>query len=319
MILASFPSRIGQTLILHFKYSYDKCRFCLIPDAVLKAYLCADPVRATKGFTWGRKGLWIGDRGKGSRAVNAALNITKILAKSPEGPSATEQVDSTVANLERDAVYGFGQQLSALGSMFDFILDDGGRIKTLGDALNNPSDPEWYWDGSVTTGQMLTVLSRAMEQSYYQSLTAVVFDVKELTVDPGDEDPGKWCSYRGITGCHYTYEKWPQQAFQLDRSWVEEKGPYDNFGPRSIIPFLHRTDGKNDGKPDGNFLQQKIFGPVSQNGLGVWKPFLFRRWPFPRTYCDPTSTDNGTCDDPTFAEGEQLGPSGWGRNGRSSM
>ncbi|MGH9845671.1 MAG: PKD domain-containing protein, partial [Blastocatellia bacterium] len=250
--------------------------------------------------------------------VQAAVKIASNLAKSPEGPSATELVATKVGELDEQAAYGFAQQLSALGTMFDVVLEDWPKIEALGKALNNPTDPNWSWNGSQPTGQLLNAMTPGIEASIYQSILASVYTVREMNlnfkVTGGRLDPGGYCyDYLG-TGCNRHFEMWPDGAWYRSLVWNEFPDDNDISQPDASIPLLTRISPDN-GKPATDLIA-KLTGPVSAGGLNIWPPFILRRWPaLPRNYCDQNYTNRGKCNQPAATNCEQLGPSGLGNPG----
>lgn len=235
------------------------------------------------------------------------LNITKLLAKTPEGPSATEQIESKVANLAGDAVTGFNQQLAALGSLFEVIYQDPGKIAALGQKLTSGSD-QWAWQGTTTTAQLLEVFERSARISYYQSLLATVATVQNMVADYGST-PAGWCRYNVINSCTHPYSKVPQEAYSISLSWEEGENLFHQTGPHSLIPFLE----PNEGLAINRTLLQHLYAPVSQGGLGVPQPYVLRRWSFKHQYCTGQYYQDSRCglDQPQMAE--ELGPSGLGQ------
>jgi hypothetical protein len=57
-------------------------------------------------------------------------------------------------------------------------------------------------------------------------------------------------------------------------------------------------------EPPGENLRTQLFTPVSQGGLGVYRPAFFEGWPFPRVQCDPTFNA-------PFGDGESIGGCNW--------
>jgi len=86
-------------------------------------------------------------------------------------------------------VASFNEQLVALGSMFDVILQDGGKIQALGQDLGS-NNPQWSWNLS-TPGLLLDAIIEPTEKlSYYQSLMATVYAVREMVL-------------YAVTGCEF--------------------------------------------------------------------------------------------------------------------
>jgi hypothetical protein len=111
----------------------------------------------------------------GSQAVgilHTILTVTGVLSNDPNGNSAVVDVQSEVANIEKDTAYGFTQQLTSLGSMFNVTLQDWGKVQSLGKHLSDVSDSGWRWNGTKTTGQLLEIMTYSMETSLYKSVMA---------------------------------------------------------------------------------------------------------------------------------------------------
>jgi hypothetical protein len=257
--------------------------------------------------------------------VQFAFDAGTILAKQPSGASATDKVEAEVQNLETAAKDSFNQQLYGLQRMFAIIYQDSSKIHTLSQDLQS-NNAQWTWTSS-TTVDLLNVIEPAEELSYYQSLMATVYAVREMVLYYG-QDPTKggdfsYCSYDFINSCEHPYDNWPAEAVTTSPTWVIALDPFvaDVTGPRQAIPFLTSLTS-DTGRPNTGLLQ-KLFSPVSQGGYGVWKPYLLRRWPFQRFYC-VEQADTGTgfngCDTDKYGAvhitpifPEELGPSGWGQ------
>ncbi|MGH8068467.1 MAG: hypothetical protein ACRERE_25175 [Candidatus Entotheonellia bacterium] len=72
--------------------------------------------------------------------LQGVLGIATQMAKDSAGNSAADTVSATVADLDEQAAYSFNQHLAALGTMFDLIVEDWGKVQALGEKLNNPDN-----------------------------------------------------------------------------------------------------------------------------------------------------------------------------------
>jgi hypothetical protein len=68
--------------------------------------------------------------------------------------------------------------LTVLGTLFNFIYQDWGRLKALGMALNSAQPgTQWYWDTTVTTGQLLAGMKLGTERALYESMMAARYQI----------------------------------------------------------------------------------------------------------------------------------------------
>ena len=211
-----------------------------------------------------------------SSIVQAVLSGGATLAKDAAGNSAeaTPSIDDTVANLESRTAYRFTQQLSSLGTMFDLILTDWGRMSGIGTKLANPDNVQWNWNGSVTSGQLLNEMTFTMEVGLYRSLMGTVYHVNHWDSvlnykdRPDDFDDGN------DTIPNHPYTGWPQNAY------------IQSLSPPPAAWYVIWLDKANFNKGAVNNLLGYIFAPASPGtGLGVWMPDLFRNWGMPNWGC----------------------------------
>jgi hypothetical protein len=250
--------------------------------------------------------------------ADTVFNFATALTNDPMGNRALS-VTSTVAGLEQQAAQNFNQQAAVRGVQFNFIYQDWGKLSALGIALEEaqPGSP-WYWDSSTTTSQILTAMSPAMEQSFYQSLLAALYAV-------GSYVPGGW----GLGPSFGQTPIWQQPASygaNADNSDGEFAAqPFNISGDSWYVPYTYPTDPNSPytdptqptstllgaggwlgiglqtdpGNPTSGtgYLYQPpavsisshLFTPVSGGGLGVYRPAFFESWPFPRLTCDASS------------------------------
>ena len=220
-------------------------------------------------------------------AVQLAFNIGSILAKQPAGTSATEDVQVEVSKLSASATTAFEQQMAAIGSMFVFILQDGTKIGQLGGDLQS-NNGQWTWTPGTTTSQLLTVIDQTERLSYYQSLMATVYAVREMVLYAGQPDPSYYCSETIINSCSFPYSGFPTESYTQTATWVSVCDPYlPACGPRLDTPFLTSLFS-DTGTPNQSLLQ------TLYTTYGVRKIDLLRRWPFQRFYCvEQANTGSG--------------------------
>jgi hypothetical protein len=219
--------------------------------------------------------------------LQAVLGTVTQMAKDSAGNSA-----ATVADLEAQAAYSFAQHLATLGSMFDLIVEDWGKVQALGEKLNNPDNLQWAWNGSLTTGQLLEGMTVSLEIGLYRRLMATVHGVREwLDSETAlNNDPGKYCVLEGAF-CDYPWGNWPAEAYIASQT-----SDYDdvNGGYTYNIVWLDVLSGSFN-KTEVPKLLQHLYTPVRDGGLAVDKSDVLRRWPFQRGYCFPSNQDGSNC------------------------
>jgi len=233
----------------------------------------------------------------------------------------TINLSSTVANLAGDAANHFSAETTIIGTQFDFIYQDWGKINALGAALAS-GQAAWAWNGETTTGQVLKAMNPAIQQSFYQSLMAAIYamgsyypggfesfpawGLRPIWQQPAgyiayDYDlPGQSAAAQPFNYPYYHPYTFPGDTDNLfednpasstllaDTAWLgissqnTPTGPYGSCcGPSGLYV------------PPADSILTTLFTPVSQGGLGVYRPAFFESWPFPRVICDTNYAPNG--------------------------
>ena len=231
-------------------------------------------------------------------AFNFGLNLATELNGNP-----TSSLSIPVADLESSAADSFTQQGKTLGTQFDLIFQDWGRLQALGKALESQA-PGWTWNGDVTTAQVLQRLKPIFERSFYRSVMAAEFAIGYYTPEhfypPGysfsgyEQEPSRYSVC--FNGCQTPFSS----------SYAPYGDPNDSGG-RALDPGTQtlRTDGgwqalsrrdtpadpyslpNQNYEPPGDTFMAHLFS-TTNNGLGVYRPELFDRWEFPRVVCKQT-------------------------------
>lgn len=112
--------------------------------------------------------------GRVAGIADTAFNFAMSLTTDEEGNEAAS-LTSTVAQVAQQAGDQFTAQGTTIGTQFDFIYQDWGKIQALGTLLANAQKGSaWYWDAS-TTPQLLQAMRPDIEESYYRSLMPAVY------------------------------------------------------------------------------------------------------------------------------------------------
>ncbi len=222
----------------------------------------------------------------------------------------TASLATPVANLANQAQANFHGQLSTLGTQFDLIYEDWGKMKPLGSFLAS-GQQAWSW-GQSTASDISLRMNPAVKQGMYQSLMSAVYAIGSyLPTTPSTVSNG-WG--------YYPLARQPNAY----RVLVNRSSPYtplsQPFDIPAYIPYTYPTDTGNQWADDprtatllsdyswlgisaintpvtgttDNFqyqpptedLRTQLFNPVSKGGLGVYRPAFFHSWAFPRVNCD---------------------------------
>jgi hypothetical protein len=196
----------------------------------------------------------------------------------------TTIINDNIANMDERAAFTFAQQLAGLGTLFDIILEDWGKLSSVGQKLNNPENKQWYWNGSQTTGQLLNTMSISLEQSIYRGLVPTVFNLRELDSD-ADDDPGSFSDDGTTGGAHW--QGWPDQAYISSNNDQLHKTGEAGWN----VVWIDKDKGGLN-KKDAPPMLDHLFNFISKGGLGLYKPDFFRHWAFYRTCYHLTSVCN---------------------------
>lgn len=239
------------------------------------------------------------------------FNLGQSLTTDAQGnPAAT--LTTTLTNLESQATNLFTAQGNNLGTQFQIIYQDWGKIKALGSALQSAQNGSpWYWTAS-TAPRLITAMAPAVEQAYYRSFLTGLYAI-------GAYYPTVWGSVSFNQTPTYlqpaSYGAAPEGArdpqdtvhvFSTDYGYTPYTYPGDSIvqslgsmgGPTSTLLAYNEWLGISlQSTPPYNGLEWKyqppstdtlthLFSPISSGGLNVYRPAFFEGWPFPRVKCD---------------------------------
>jgi hypothetical protein len=267
--------------------------------------------------------------GPAAGLASVGFNLGIALTTDTKG---NKQVDltSTIGQLHQQTIDQFKAQGSTLGTMFQFLYQDWGKIDALGSALITVQDSTspWYWK-SDTTAQMVNEYQPAVKEAAYQSIMPAAYAIGSYVPQSalncfGFGTAGYPPGQNPVWGQTPLYAQ-PRGFVIFDSDYV--CGNLGNsayvipFAPPSAavyIPYTYPNDPTNpyasdahtgtilaDGSWLGISLQTSpkssgannhydppdltllstLFTPVSQSGLGVYRPDFFEGWPFPRVTC----------------------------------
>ena len=220
--------------------------------------------------------------------LQSLLDFGAQIAKDKLGNNAeqTPSIEDTVANLDQRAAYTFAQQLVALGTTFNVISEDWGKMQGLGAKLNNPQNKQWAWNGSKTTGILLQNLTVSLETGLYRSLMQDLYETREWHAASGYFDPGNFNDGNDLIPKH-SWENWPADAFlSTNDTYVDPNWPYDPPAqPDKDIIWLDKTGNGGFNTKTVPPILQHLYARITDGGLAVYKPDVLRNWNLPRYYC----------------------------------
>jgi hypothetical protein len=258
-------------------------------------------------------------------AASTVMFFAEGLATLPSGNSVGSEAGLTVGDLATQASDAFIQQAAVMGTQFNFIYQDWGKLSALGAALQQSQTPgsPWYWDGDTTTSQILEPLSTLTEQSFYRSLLPAVYAIGIYV--PGDRggDPlwkapyyyASWCYHDLRYPCQY-----PFATSYAAYTYAHDPNPYPDPGTQTLLGAggwlgISRRDTPTfteigpdspdlDYLPPTDAVMAHLFQVATESngykGLGVYRPDFFEGWKFGRVSCQPSiikGTDGeGGCD-----------------------
>lgn len=257
------------------------------------------------------------------------FNFGTAMTTDPKG-NKTVDLTSTIGQLELQASQQFIAQANTTGTLFEFIYQDWGKLSALGGNLASASGQgsPWYWS-STATSQMLQAMQPAVRQAAYQNIMPAAYAIGSYYPDTccyaGSGIP-PWGQYPlSAQPRAYWVEQFypsgsvpivhpfapPDLAIYIPYTYPTDPGnaEYAN-DPRtgtiladnqwlgiSLLTSPSQASPNNENghyDPPDQSLLSTLFTPVSQGGLGVYRPVFFEGWPFPRVTCDPSfSTRNG--------------------------
>ena len=256
--------------------------------------------------------------------ADSFFNLGMSLTTDPSG-NQTASLATPVANLANQAQADFNAQLSTVGTQFALIYQNWPKMNALGTFLAS-GQSKWSW-GASTASQISQAMTPAVKQSMYRSLMSSVYAIGSYL--PNDSD---WSPSWGQTplwsqpSAYYVYSPHgpiPSGNYQFVQPFHTQSVWYDpSF---AYVPFTYPTDSSNpwlndqraatiladgswlaislqsspmDAGSAGHYdppetLLGTLFTPVSDGGLGVYRPEFYEGWPFPRVTCTQ-SGGNGT-------------------------
>jgi hypothetical protein len=239
--------------------------------------------------------------------VGAVFQMGAGLLNDPQGNSKSFNYSTTVANLADDAVSGFNDQLNSLGTFFNFICQDWGRLEELGSALESatPGTP-WYWAGNTTTAQLLSTLTLGSERSYYESLLAARYQIGYFEVPTVYNYTVKslGCSIDGVAHPFFAYTQYPLDFVKYNRPGTDVMETQPNFGGPghpddkgwlAIADRRTRSTACQYASP-GPVIMERLFklpGTTGTEGLGVYRPEFFNSGTFSHIRCGPSGAYDG--------------------------
>ncbi len=311
----------GSTSILSLLSTYNDVK-ATIP--VVATAQSPSLVRPLVGFFLGLAGN-IPVVGPAFGLADTAFNLGMDLTTDPKG-NRTVDLTSTIGQMQDTAIDHFQAQANNTGTMFALIYQDWGKIDALGSALlssaNEASSP-WSWKPGSTTSLMLNNMEPAVKQAAYQSLLGAAYSIGRYLPQTGGSCFGNGAPVWGKTPLYN--QPWGYGALDGDfkgcnLGLTPVVQPF-NSTAAGYIPYTYPTDSTNpyvndartgtimadyswlaislqtspySGGPNGVYnppgptLLSTLFTPVSQGGLGVYRPAFFEAWPFPHFDCAPS-------------------------------
>jgi hypothetical protein len=261
--------------------------------------------------------------------VDTGFNLATSLVTDQNG-NPTSTLTTTVGQLQRQAGDHFTAELQTLGTQFNFIYQDWGRMSALGTNLAGATQGSaWFWDGDTTTANILKAMNPSILRSYYQSLMPAAYAIGSYVPQcyqcfgfPNWGSTPLWQQPRSYTAFDGDLSTCGGPPFNQDSCSAEPFNfpwyvPY-TFPTDTTNPYSALGNGTNtllaDGgwlgignlntpsdpgsyglyQPPASTLLGYLFTPLSGNpaGLGVYPPEFFEGWSFPRVTCG--YSDDGT-------------------------
>jgi hypothetical protein len=260
--------------------------------------------------------------------ADTAFNFATSLTTDANG-NQTISLSSTASELQQQALNDFTAQGTTLGTQFDFIYQDWGKINTLGSALYSAQvGTPWYWDLSYT-GQLANRMVPALRASYYQSLMAAIYAVGSYV--PGGafglpawgqtplwQQPSSYIALdvdlqgQNTAAQPFNFPYYHPYTFPSDSNNPVEVLGNPAYNPATSTLLADNAwlgisaqntewDGGSCCGPSGLYVApadsilSELFTPQSSggNGLGVYRPAFFEGWAFPRVTCEPNLDVDG--------------------------
>jgi hypothetical protein len=261
--------------------------------------------------------------------ADAAFNFGASLTADSSG-NAAASLTTSVGQLEKQAADQFIAQGSTIGTQFNFIYQDWGRLESLAGKIGTaPSGSPWIWDNGTASG-LLNATQVNVEQSYYQSLMAAIYAIGTyLPTCSNDcptgaarwggtpiweqpqtylvwDDDGPYCAFCNKSAQPFNYPWYPPYTYPNDPTnpiEVPTNPAYTQatatiLGADQWLAISAQSSPSDSGgnglyNPPAASVLNTLFTPHSQGGLGVYRPAFFEGWPFPRVACGPAEFSNG--------------------------
>lgn len=249
-------------------------------------------------------------------AADAAFSLGTSLATDLQGNPTSTQQNLPIAQLEQQAGENFTAELATLGTQFNLIYQNWGRISSLGASLAGATPGSGlYWDGDTTTAEILNAMNPAILQSYYRTLMPLAYAIGRYVPYAWGQtplwqqpptyvvyDPDLPCISTGCAGVAqpFNFPWYVPYTFPTDAT-----NPYSALGNGTNTIFADESwlgisnintpsNGGSNGlyQPPSSTILSYLFTPLSWDdsgnlvGLGVYLPDFFETWPFPRVTCD---------------------------------
>lgn len=247
--------------------------------------------------------------------VDAMINYG-ISSTTDTSGNQTVSLNSSVAAVAKQTQDQFTQQKAGLGTQFDLIRQDWGKLQTLGTNLGTATfGTPWYWDTVTTEAQILQGLSPAFNVSFYQSLMSSIYAIG--LYKPACPPLGFPAPCNGVSWAQFPIFLQPANywAYKITASppsvsyrhpflgYAQYTYPGDTaFASTDISPTqtlfadngwqgisLQSTPPEGDVNglydPPGQSVMSGLFTPISKGGMGVYRAEFFEGWPFPHVTC----------------------------------
>ncbi|MBV8437040.1 MAG: hypothetical protein JOY95_05955, partial [Silvibacterium sp.] len=261
------------------------------------------------------------------------FNFGTNLTTDPKG-NQTINLTSTIGELDKQAANQYIAQAYTTGTLFEFIYQDWGKMSALGNALAS-GNPSWSWS-SIETAQILQGMGPAIQQAAYRSIMPAAYAIGSYLPQSDDNcappanpwnqpvwgqtplfaqtwsyavlDYGVPCP-AGVTPViqpfnsdnlyvPYTYPTDTTNLYQNDPRTSTILADYSWLGISALGTPYSGTTSAGEYEPPDSKLLSTLFTPVSQGGLGVYRPAFFESWPFTHITCAPAygvpSSNGGT-------------------------
>jgi hypothetical protein len=267
-------------------------------------------------------GSFIPDIGPIFGIADTAFNFGASLTADTNG-NAASSLTTTAGQLENQAAIQFAAQATTIGTQFNFIYQDWGKLSALANNLGKaPPGSAWLWNGD-TAGTVLGAMRANVEVSYYQSLMTALYGIGSYLPECSNACPGQvnaplW-GQAPVWQQPQTYLVFddpgpflfgdPNKSAQpFNYPWYQPYTyPNDLDNPASPVTAATSTilgayqwlgisllTSPSNSGPNGLYdppaasVLSHLFTPRAQQGLGVYRPAFFEGWPFRRVTCGPS-------------------------------